>query len=86
MKSPKQYLIYFDGGEDCRGMFSMDKMERKDWNMRAKNNGHVGYLIGYRYWENKQETVIVYFKTKPDEKEILRRRSNSFIAARWYSL
>jgi hypothetical protein len=76
-------VIYFDGGEDYKGQFELTASMRKQWHEKAFEDGHNGYLSGYRYFDNKSDSVLVYFKTKPSEDEIDKRRRNGFKNARW---
>ena len=76
-------VIYFDGGEDYKGQFELTEAMRKKWHGKAFENGHDGYLTGYRYSDGRKDSVLVYFKTKPSEEEIAKRRKNGFLSARW---
>ena len=79
-----QTVIYFDGGDDYKGQYQLDLSGRKEWALKAKVQGHKGYLVGHRYFDNQKDMVFCYFKTRPDVKEIKRRRDNGFIGAKWY--
>lgn len=84
----RETLVYFEGQErEYEGTLSLDRKDRNELNQRAKNNGYVGYLSGYRWtYDSKSETVLVYFKEKPSVMEIDRRRNNGFKRAEWYWL
>ena len=79
-------VIYFDGGEDYKGQFELTASMRKQWHGKAFENGHDGYLTGFRYLDGKKDSVLVYFKTKPSEDDIAKRRKNGFLSARWVYL
>jgi len=79
MKTEK-ILIYYDGGEDYKGE---DLYNRKIEIALAKEKNQIGYLTGHRYYSNSKDKVMCFFKEKPDEKEIQRRRGNGFIGAKW---
>jgi hypothetical protein len=79
-------LIYFKGGDDCKFSEERTKKEITEISDKARESGHIGYLKGYRYYDNEKETVIVYFTYKPDEHEINRRRLNGFKGAKWHWL
>ena len=51
---------------------------------QAAQAGNIGYLSGYRYWDNDTQPVMVFFKEKPPLTEIERRRSNGLKAAQWH--
>ena len=77
----KTILVYHDGGETC---LHEQTESRKKLMLSAKQSGHIGYLYGYRYWDGATESVIVFFKEKPTQIEIERRRANGLRAAKWY--
>jgi len=79
-------IVYFDAGDNYKGTHDLDRNGRRWWHNVAKNSEHIGYLIGYRYWDNEKETVLIYCKEKPSMEEINRRRANGFKAATWYWL
>ncbi len=79
-------VIYFDGGDDYQGEFELTEDMRKGWHNVAIHNNQVGYLSGYRYFDNKSDSVLVYFKEKPSEDEIDKRRKNGIKAAKWFCL
>lgn len=80
----KRTLIYLDAGNDC--LFSEERTRKQieEIKIKAANLGHIGYLSGYRYYDGKSETVIVFFKDKPTVWEIEKRRQNGFRAAKWF--
>jgi len=77
-------LVYFDGGDVYKGCHHRTKTEIAQIRAEAKEQGHVGYLIGWRYWDNCKDRVICFFKERPTRAEILQRRTNGFVGARWY--
>ena len=80
----KKSLIYLNGGDSCLHSEERTKSEINEIKKTAKESGHIGYLSGYRFWNYERETVIVFFKEKPTQSEIDKRRSNGFLAAQWY--
>jgi hypothetical protein len=79
-------LIYFENGDVYKGQSIMTDKQIKKASLDAKAEGHIGYLKGYRYFDNQKDDVICYFTYKPDFAEINRRRLNGFKSARWHSL
>lgn len=79
-------VIYFDDGDDYKGQFELTQSMRNQWHKRAFENGHDGYLMGYRYLDGQKDSVLVYCKTRPSEEEIAKRRRNGFLSARWVYL
>ena len=79
-------LIYFKNGDDYGHCAERTKVEMRHTYRQAKENGHIGYLKGYRYFDNVKDTVICFFTYKPDFAEIDRRRLNGFKGARWHDL
>jgi hypothetical protein len=81
-------LVYLQGGEDYLGTRDLTKTDLKYLKEDQKDNGSVGYMYGYRYWDNQKENVIVFFDTKPADivVEQDRRRKNGFLAATWHNL
>lgn len=79
-------LIYLKNGDDYGHCAERTKAEMQHTHTQAKKDGHIGYLKGYRYFDNQKDEVIVYFTYKPDEAEISRRRLNGFRSARWHWL
>lgn len=80
-------VIYFDAGENCLGVHDLTRTERREFDTKAMEEGHVGYLSGYHQnWSGETDTVIVYFKKRPKWSEIMRRRNNGFKAAQWHPL
>lgn len=82
----KNTIVYFDGGEDYKGQFELTRSMRNKWHQKAFENGHDGYLTGYRYLDGRKDSVLVYFKTRPSEEEITKRRKNGFLSAKWVYL
>jgi hypothetical protein len=79
----KETLVYHNGGDVCLQEQTLSPRLLK-W--KAAYAGHVGYLIGHRYWDGIKQRVMVFFKERPTQEEILRRRGNGFLAARWFYL
>jgi hypothetical protein len=83
----KSTVVYFDAGNICLGVHDLTLKQRREFDKRAMEEGHVGYLSGYHQrWSGDTDTVIVYFKKRPKWSEIIKRRNNGFKAAQWYSL
>lgn len=82
----KNTLIYFNAGDDCLYSKQRTPKEIKAIKTDDKNSGHIGYLSGFRYWDGKTETVLVFFKEKPTVWDIEKRRTNGFKSAKWYYL
>ena len=82
----KSTLIYYNSGDSYRGTFDLTPTQRKQWHKTAKENGQIGYLTGYHYYDNKKHSVICYFREQPSQAEIEKRHSNRFIRATWYWL
>lgn len=82
----KSTIIYYNGGENYKGNFSINSKERKEWHKNAKEQDQTGYLSGCRYYGNEKDCVICYFKKKPSFDEIQKRRKNGFLFATWYWL
>lgn len=53
---------------------------------RYKESGYVGYLSGYRDGTYSRMGIMAFFKEKPTDAEIYRRRQNGFKAATWHWL
>jgi hypothetical protein len=53
-----------------------------------RNKGAVGYMTGYKFWNNQRENVIVFFNERPIDitAEENRRRENGLKAAKWNNL
>jgi len=79
----KNTIIYYNGGDDYKGQFSIDQKERKQEHQKAKESGQVGYLTGYKYHGYEKDNVLCYFKEKPSLTDIENRRSNGFIRVTW---
>jgi hypothetical protein len=82
----KNTVIYFDAGNDYQGQYELTSNDRMKWNNKALQNKQIGYLSGYRYFDNRSDSVLVYCKEKPSEDEIEKRRKNGFKNARWFYL
>lgn len=86
----KNTIIYFDGGNNYISNDPITAKQRKEITDKAKKLGHVGYLSGYKYSHYGNgyvsETVLCFFKEKPKEDEIDKRRRNGFRAAKWYHI
>lgn len=82
----KDTVIYFDGGTNYKGQLELSPSQVQEWHKKAAERGHLGFLSGYRYWDNKKQSVIVYFENRPTQEEILHRRRNGFLAAGWHYL
>jgi hypothetical protein len=86
----KNTLVYFSGGDEYSRCEPFTPKMRKELDKSAKSSGHIGYLSGFKLsfkndrYEN--ETVICYFKERPNGDEIRRRRANGFKAAKWITL
>ena len=80
-------LLYANSGDTYLGVSEITSLPSIKELFR--NTYHQsGYLIGFRYFDNERQRVIVGFKDKPQnlQAEILKRRTNGFKAAQWYSL
>jgi hypothetical protein len=90
MSKTRSCLVYWDGGDDFRGIGEMTQTQIKHLKNSARNQNQAGYLSGYRVspWSDREDSdmVIVFFEEKPTEEEILRRRKNGFKAAKWHWL
>jgi len=82
MTDSEPTLVYGEGGETFYGEVKTDETVRDGYKYLARKSGYTGYLSGRQNKTNKR--VIVFFREKPSEKEILRRRKNGFLYARWY--
>jgi len=81
-------LIYSDGGNVCLGKAEYTAYDLRLVKQDHKDVGAVGYMVGYRYWDNAKEKVIVFFDEQPSNiyEEEQRRRNNGFLGAKYYSL
>lgn len=83
----KKMLIYENGGNGYLGEYQLLPADFRIYKNDAKMRGYIGYLSGYRRdCRNESQSVVVFFKKQPSKQEILRRRNNGFLAARWYWL
>lgn len=64
-----------------------------EWNKsiikgKFRDNGYVGYLSGYRTTtiHGVVDSIMAFFKERPTDAEIYRRRQNGFKAATWHWL
>ena len=78
-------LIYFKSGAIYMGCHERTKADIADQKALAQKQGHIGYLVGHRYFDGQKDRVIVFFKAEPTKAEMLRRRANGFVGARWYA-
>jgi hypothetical protein len=79
-------VVYFDEGDDYKGQMELSPKDRVELNTKAYNDGQVGFLSGYRYFDGESDGVLVYCRNKPSEDDIAKRRKNGFLAAEWYWL
>lgn len=81
-------LVYLKGGDIYKGSKEFTKTDISNLKKEQKEKGSIGYMTGYRYWNNEKENVIVFFNKKPVDiiTEQNRRRDNGFKGAKWYSL
>ena len=77
----KAILVYHNGGETC---LQEVEQSRKKIIKDALTSGQIGYLSGYRYWDHGCQSVMVFFKERPPQTEIERRRTNGLRAAQWH--
>ena len=77
----KPILVYHDGGQTCLHDVTATRAAIKK---EANVAGQIGYLSGYRYFNNDSQSVMVFFTERPTQIEIERRRSNGLRAAQWH--
>jgi len=83
----KSTLKYYNGGDNYKGTFNINLVERKRWHKKAKESGQVGYLTGYHYdYDGEKSSVVCYFRKKPSFDTIKLRRRNGLLRATWYWL
>ena len=75
----KEILVYYD---DITDVFY--ETNSKAIIKRAKERGYIGYVSGFRYFNNKTDSVMVFFKEKPSIMEVERRRQNGLKKAKFY--
>ncbi len=82
MKLHKSILVYSGSdGTDLLGTYSENDKPRLKKDMKA--SGYSRYLSGYRLRGEFSYGVIAFFKERPTDTEIYRRRQNGFKAAKW---
>jgi hypothetical protein len=81
-------LIYGNGGDNYYGEKELSNSDITNLKKEYKEKGAIGYMSGYRYWNNERENVIVFFNEKPIDitAEQNRRRKNGFKSAKWHKL
>lgn len=81
-------VIYKNGGNIYVGEFDLTTSQINKFKKEAKKEGVKGYITGRRYYNNKEDKVIVFFDKIPEDihKEELKRRKNGLIGAKWYWL
>ena len=70
----KEILVYYNGGDTLECHTTTEA--KKAIINKAKEKGQVCYVSGFRYFNNKSEPVMVFFKEVPSAFEIERRRNN----------
>lgn len=72
-------LVYEKGGDECLGMTARPEHELIS---EAKERGATVMYKGYRYYDNKRDSVIVFDKQAWDRGEKARRKANGFLGIR----
>jgi hypothetical protein len=81
-----KYLVYFNGGDTYLFNKDVTKGELRAVKERAREAGQIGYLSGYRYFDNARDSVWCFFAEQPSDGEIAKRRANGFLGAKWNRL
>ena len=79
----KKMIVYYNGGEDYAGEFDNTSRERKAWKIWAKENNQIGFISGYRYFNNETDSVLVFCAEKPSIFDIEKRKTNGLRNAKW---
>ena len=82
-------VVYFDDTNIFKGEFEKSDARLKEFIAEAKEDGYVGYLSGSRRAMYPQQGTIaayVFFRRKVSDSEILKRRGNGFLGARWHHI
>lgn len=79
----EKVLIYYNAGDDFAGTFDNTNSEKREWKNWAKENNQIGYISGYRYFDGKCDSVMVFCQEKPSFSDIEKRRSNGLRNAKW---
>jgi len=86
-KNKRTTIIYeYDKINTFIGEKSLSPYEKKLLHQWKKECGFIGYISGYRYWNNETESVLVYCKNYPGIIDIENRRSNGLHKAKFYYL
>ena len=82
----RRTMIVYDGadGSSWVGEYPVDT--KPAFKREYKEKKYAGYLSGYRTTTTRNYGVMAFFKEKPTQAEILRRRTNGFKAAKWNKL
>ncbi len=83
MKSDET-IVYLDGGEHYFGRFS--DIPLKDWILFGIDRNQNYLYKGYRHFDNKTDSVVVFTKERLRPDEIDKRRRNGFLGIREYVL
>ena len=88
MSNKRKTIIYeYDNGINVfKEEKSLSPYERKLLHQWKKELGFIGYISGYRYWNNETESVLVYCRKYPGIIDIENRRSNELHKAKFYYL
>ena len=75
-------IVYREGGEIFLGSHSDQNLKYWKWYGGIKNTRYM--YKGYRYFEGKKETVIVFDNKLWDISEYQKRKTNGFINIKKY--
>ena len=67
-----------------KGEKSLSPYEKKLLHQWKKELGFIGYISGYRYWNNETASVLIYCKEHPGIVDIENRRLNGLHRAKFY--
>lgn len=77
-------IYYRDNGDAYLGAW--DNKPLKFWKEVGKTNKDKYLYKGYRYYDGKKDTVVVFTKHKWTKEEISRRKNNGFLGIREYKI
>lgn len=88
MSNKRKTIIYeYDNGIiTFIGEKSLSPYEKKLLHQWKKECKFIGYILGYRYWNNETESILVYCKEYPGIVNVENRRSNGLHKAKFYYL
>lgn len=84
MRIAKETAVYIDGGNNCLGIKESHKLSY--WLEYGRKHNQKYLYKGYRWYNNKSDSVVVFDTKRWDGEEINRRKYNGFLGIREYIL